>query len=136
MVLIWLLLIFLVGSILLGLVRVFNGQSFLPEPEPGEDRVFQDRKGRWWREEAGGTIEDAFRKSSSEPSRMVQIGEFVAHSLAWQLRLIVVLIVAFICLSAPIYLASALGAPNWLIWIVGIGFYLLALRFGRKRGWY
>jgi hypothetical protein len=59
----YMLLFFLAGSVLLGIVRVLRGGSFLPEPEPGEDRLFRDNKSRWWREDATGTIEEAFRKA-------------------------------------------------------------------------
>ncbi|HEU5020192.1 MAG TPA: hypothetical protein VFT69_19695 [Pseudolabrys sp.] len=56
------LLIFLAGSVLLGVIRKLKGGSFLPEPRPGEDCYFLDKQGRWWRQEESGIVEEAFRR--------------------------------------------------------------------------
>jgi hypothetical protein len=69
------LLFLLAGSIVLGLVRWLRGGSFLPEPEPGEDRHFLSKDGRWWREGPDGIIEEAFRKTPTPGEHPARLGE-------------------------------------------------------------
>jgi hypothetical protein len=46
----------------IGFVRVLRGGSFLPQPDPQDDKTVQDRNGRWWRVAPDGSWEDAFRR--------------------------------------------------------------------------
>src|SRR4051812_20738426 len=57
---IYMLLFLLAGCMLLGVIRVIRGGSFLPEANPGEERHLRDREGRWWREDADGALQEAF----------------------------------------------------------------------------
>jgi hypothetical protein len=91
------LLLLLAASVLLGAIRWFRGGSFLPEPGPGEDRHFQDKAGRWWREDADGTVEEAFRHRSGAPPRIISLlGGFMQGHVV----LLVWLVIAFLVVGA------------------------------------
>jgi len=133
---VYMLLLFLGGSVLLGLIRKFKGGPFFPEPGPGEDRLFKDKQGRWWREEEHGTIEPAFRKPSEAPSRILSLAARFARGYTAVLIWLIIAAVVISCIGALFPLAASAGVPTWLLWAVGIVAYLMVFRFGRRRGWY
>jgi hypothetical protein len=116
MMFVYMLLFFLAGSVLLGIIRVLKGGSFLPEPGPGEDHLFRDNKSRWWREDATGTIEEAFRK---------QPGKSPATKL-WVLGVVrsYVTFLLWIAGVAGLFgflwrLSSIAAGAEWLPWVAG-----------------
>jgi hypothetical protein len=133
---VYMLLLFLGGSVLLGIIRKLKGGSFLPEPAPGEDRLFKDKQGRWWREEEGGTIEQAFRKRAEAPPRILPLAAGLARGYIAVLAWLAIAAMVICSIGALFSLAASWGAPTWFLWIVGIVAYLLIFRFGRRRGWY
>jgi hypothetical protein len=135
MAFVYFLLVLLAGCALLGFIRVLKGQPFLPD-SPDGDRVFQDRKGRWWREADGGTLEDAFRKPGGTPSRFAQAALGFAGAYLDLSAWFVVLAGVVLCIGAIASVAIDAGVPQWLLWLIGIAAYFLIFRFGRKRGWY
>jgi hypothetical protein len=71
------LLVLLAISVVVGIVRKLGGGTFLPQPGPGEDHLFMDKTGRWWRrDEQTGVLEEVMRR----PSRRDPI---VTKSVLW-----------------------------------------------------
>ena len=136
MLFVYLLLFLLAGSVLLGIVRVLKGKSFLPDPKPGEDRLFKDNKSRWWREDAIGTIEEAFRKQpgKSPATKLWFLG--VIRSYVSLLLRIASAVGLFSLLWLLSSMAAAVGVPEWLPWVAGGVAYLIILHSGRRRGWF
>jgi hypothetical protein len=134
MLFVYMLLFLLAGSVLLGIMRVLKGRSFLPEPQPGEDRLFRDNRSRWWREDATGTIEEAFRKQPGNPSaiKLWVIG-FIRSYVALLFWIVGAAgLFAFLWLLSS--MAAAVGIPEWLPWVAGGVAYLVILYWGRRRG--
>lgn len=71
------LLVLLAISVVVGIVRKLGGGTFLPQPGPGEDHLYMDKTGRWWRQdEQTGVLEEVMRR----PSRREPI---VTKSVVW-----------------------------------------------------
>jgi hypothetical protein len=61
------LLILLALSVIAGVIRKLRGGTFLPPPERDEDRLYMDKRGRWWRNDPqSGALEEALRPTSEE----------------------------------------------------------------------
>jgi hypothetical protein len=136
MMFVYMLLLLLAGSVLLGIMRVLKGGSFLPEPKPGEDHLFRDNKSRWWREDTTGTIEEAFRRQPGKPSatKLWVIGFIRSYvTLLFWIAGAAGLFALLLLLSS---MAAAVGIPEWLPWVAGGAAYLVILRWGRRRGWF
>jgi len=61
-------LVILLGlSVIAGGIRKLRGGTFLPQPERDEDRLFMDKRGRWWRDDPqSGAVEEALRPSPED----------------------------------------------------------------------
>jgi hypothetical protein len=132
MLFVYMLLFLLAGSVLLGILRVLKGGSFLPEP--GEDHLFRDNKSRWWREDATGTIEEAFRR---QPGKSYAIKSWVLGVIRSYVTLLLWIAGAtgfFGSLWLLSSMAAAAGIPEWLPWVAGGVAYLTILRWGKRRG--
>jgi hypothetical protein len=71
-------------SIVAGAVRKLRGGTFLPQPERAEDRLFMDKRGRWWREDPqSGAVEEALRPTPGDRRQFK----------SWLMRLLVFLLV-------------------------------------------
>jgi hypothetical protein len=130
------LLFLLAASVVVGIVRKLRGGQFLPEPEPGEDRVVLDKSGRWWRQGEDGTIEEAFRRPTDArlgiKSILVNTASFYVRLLLW-LAVPAAIFGGLWILSTEV---EKVGIPGWLPWVMGAVVYLLILNFGRRRGWF
>ena len=134
MAFVYMLLFLLAGSVLLGIMGVLKGGSFLPEPGPGEDRLFRDKKSRGWREDSTGTIEEAFRK---QPGKSSAIRFWVLGIIRSYVTLLLWIVGAaglFGLLGLLSSMAGSSGIPAWLPWLAGIVAYLVTLRWGKRRG--
>jgi hypothetical protein len=136
MMFVYMLLFLLAGSVLLGIMRVLNGGTFLPEPKPGEDHLFRDNKSRWWREDATGTIEEAFRKQPGKSAAIKLWVLGVVHAYVTLLLWIAGAAGLFGLLWLLSSMAAGAGIPEWLPWVAGGVAYLIILRWGRRRGWF
>ena len=133
----YMLLALLAASVLAGLIRKLKGGSFLPEPAPGEDRHLLDERGRWWREDEKGTLEEAFRRpKGTTPAAIARLFIGTFHS---QFVALVWLVSAAVIMTGLWELSSLsvkAGLPSWLPWIAGVVAYISILKYGRRRNWF
>jgi hypothetical protein len=124
-------------SIVVGIVRKLRGGSFLPEPAPGEDRHFNDKSGRWWRQSEHGTFEEAFRRPRGVGPAVTKA--IVDNTLRYYGQLFLWLVIPAAILAGLAWLSTTVaevGVPGWMPWVCGAVAYLLILRYGRRRGWF
>ena len=63
------LLFLLIVAIIAGMVRKLRGGTFLPQPERDEDRLFIDKRGRWWRDDPqSGALEEPYGRRPKNAS--------------------------------------------------------------------
>lgn len=132
MLFIYALLFLLAGSIVLGIIRKLGGGSFLPEPEPGEDRHVMDKRGRWWREQPDGVLEEAFRRSPNTPP----LYRTLLKGFAYYVLVCVVLAAPFLIITGIGLLLTGERFPFWVEDVIAIACDVLILWYARRRGWW